>query len=218
VTAHLLLLGLVDRGGNSTERGVEEMTGDFASTAIQRRCALICMFVGFLFYTGLNGTLWPNLAKESGLSSTMVGIGACCAIIQIPALALLWAKLARRVRSPWLIIGMLFVVGLSGLSMPFVSGWPAHFLIMVCVGAGYSCLIYHGLFYANSDPVSRERSLGIVESTVGLGSLVGPTLMGVLAWDSGANRLPYVVGFCMVLVTCVVVAIMWRNATRASDG
>jgi MFS family permease len=214
IAGQLFLLGFVDGENGHTEKSAEEMTSTFASTPLQRRCSRLCVFATLIIFSGINATLWPNLGRESGLSSLWIGIGGFAMFAQIPLLALLWARIAERIRSPVVLICALAVTGLGCLAMPMYSAWPWHLSVLIVIGVGYSCVSFHAMFYANADPLTRERSVGMNESAIGAAAVVGPSLMGWLAWDSGASRLPYVVGFGLALFVCIIVWAMWSQGSR----
>jgi MFS family permease len=209
--AQFILLGFVDGKDGHAEKSAQELTSTFASTPLQRSCCRVCLFATLVIFSGINATLWPNLGREVGMSSFQIGIGGFAMFLPIPLFALLWARIGERIHSPVILIGGLMTTGLGCLVMLLSSEWLWQLTVLIAMGVGYSCVNFHGMFYANADPVTRERSVGMNETVVGCAAVVGPSLMGWLAWDSGASRLPYAVGFGLAIIACVLIAGMWLS-------
>lgn len=205
----LLLIGSVDGKDGPGERTSEEITRAFASSRLQRQCGWIGIFVGFLLFGGMTATLWPNLGRETGLTSLQIGIGAFLITFQLPLLSLAWARLREHMRNPAILVCLLLGLGLAYLLMPLVHHWLWHWAMLALLGAGFSGIVFHAVYYANADPSTRERSLGINESVVGIATLTGPLLMGWLAWDSGLALRPYLAGLALSLFAALAITVSW---------
>lgn len=212
---HVFLLLAIDGGESAEERSSEEMTSAFASTPLQRRCGWIAILVTFILTSGLNATLWPNLGRETGLSSFQIGLGMFVTVAQLPLLSLAWARLRGFMRRPAILVCLLLGLGLAFLLLPFVRHWAWQYVVLAVIGAASAGVAFHAVYYSNADPTSRARSVGINETVVGIAALLGPLAMGWLAWDSGLSLRPYLVGCALALLAAAVVTVSWvRGSAR----
>ncbi|NQT93934.1 MAG: MFS transporter [Lentisphaerae bacterium] len=205
----LLLIGSVDGKDGPEERTSEEITSAFASSPLQRRYGWIGILVGYVLFGGMTATLWPNLGRETGLTSLQIGIGAFVIAFQLPLLSLAWARLRGFMQKPTILVCLLLVLGLAYLLMPLVHHWLWHYAMLALLGVGFSGIVFHAVYYANADPSTRERSLGINESVVGVATLVGPLAMGWLAWNSGIALRPYLAGAALTILAALLITISW---------
>ena len=205
----LYLLFTIDAGSGNEERTSEEMTSTFASTPLQRQCGWIAGFVAFLLSIGANVTLWPNLGRETGLSSFQIGLGLFLMWAQQPLLSLAWARIRERLRKPVILVCLVLGMGLSYLLLPLVHHWAWQYLMLLFIGATFTGVTFHAVYYSNTDPSARVRSVGINETVVGIAALLGPLVMGWLAWDTGLTLRPYLAGFAIALLGATFITVSW---------
>ncbi len=207
----LAMLTLAGINGANGERTSEDITREFASTPVQRWCGWMGVFIAFFLYAGMSGTLWPNLGNELGLSRFQIGAAAFAMVLPLPLLSLGWARLKRNMRRPFILSGTLVLMGLAYMLVPLTHSMFWRYVMLVLVGVGWSGATFHGVYYSNIDPVSRERSVGINECTVGMASIAGPSIMGFLAWNTGATLRPYAAGCLFALLTAGATLFLWSR-------
>jgi len=162
-------------------------------------------------------TLWPNLGKECGLSNARIGVGAFMVSFQLPLFALVWARLSKWMCKPAMLIALLAMAGIGYLLLPLFNVLLWQYAMLAILGIGISGAIFHSVYYSNIDPSSRERSLGINETVVGCACLVGPVVMGWLAWDSGASWRPYIAGCAIAMAACVALVVLWKSGAGLAE-
>ena len=86
---------------------------------------------------------------------------------------------------------------------------------MAGFGVALSGLYFCGIYYSNADPTTRGRSVAMYEMCVGLGSCLGPLLLGMLAWENAASLRPYLGGGVVLLLACAAISVVWLKERAA---
>lgn len=212
VAAHTALTLAARRAPRRPQEQVQT-TAAFASTPAMRLSGLIAAAAGSTIMAGMLGTVWPNLGAARGLSNSEIAIGGALLVAPIPLLAMLWARLRRRMIHPWLLMGLLLLGATALVVMPLTRGHAA-LACLVCLGIAHSGVVFHAIYYNNAQP-SAGRSVTTFETVVGLGNFLGPVLMGTLAWTDRASTRPFIFGAAAVLLAVALVARVRRPDRRA---
>ncbi len=217
-----LLLCYVGLWRNTKLPGLETASRahDFASTPAQRLIGWMGILTGSVLLFGGVLTLWPQLGKLHGLSEWHVGLGVFVTGVQIPIGAMLFAALGRRIYRPYVLAALLVLGGVGYWLLPgcFASSQWAYPLALACLaacGLAISGGFFHSVLYSNADPVRPGKSVGINESLVGVGNILGPLIMGNLAWNNADNPLPYRVGFAITVVVALAALAIWARRREA---
>jgi MFS family permease len=129
-------------------------------------------------------------AKQAGMSPGAAAIYLACPVVagllaQFP-LGMLSDRLPRPmlVRSMAILLAVASVALATGQYMPL----PASLLLACCIGALQFCFYPLGAAWANSEaePAMRVGLAGVLLTTFGLGSCLGPLIAG--AWMSNAGE------------------------------
>ena len=171
-------------------------TVPFVSTPRHRRIGLVAFLAVGVVVRGLYITLWPRMSNQYGWSDVQAGVGQFCIYGFVPLAAPLWAKLRRRLEKPWIMLASM-VIGLAGfIALAFTRDWAVALACVLAVGWMESCVVFHAIYYMNSDPEpsSRGRGIGRFEMTAGIASMLGPVTLGLLAWDDASSWRPYTFG------------------------
>ena len=191
----------------------------FKSTAHQRVLTIVAFLVVGLSMRGVFITLWPFLCDERGWSSLAKGVGMSVMMINVPIWAMIGARLRRWLRSPvWLIGGML-ICATGMVLLPLMPSYGWALLAVWMIGMGEGVCVYYGLYYAHLDAESHEKSVGWMEACAGASFMLGPIVLGLLAWDSaGSTRLfPYAVMAGAIVVVAGYVWVRWSAEPRADQ-
>jgi hypothetical protein len=207
-------LNLLSRTAPPADHTVEP-TAAFKSTVLQRRVSWIAMITSCLVYRGLYATLWPALGDARHWSDTTIATGALMLALPLPLAAPLWARLRRRLVTPWIMIGAMAVGAIGVLAIPLTTSPTMAIACIACCGLAESCVVFCLLYYANADDRTAARSIGIAEFIAGGGFVLGPMVMGLLAWDDATSMRPYLAAGIGMVVTIAVVIRMWLRGTRA---
>lgn len=170
----------------------------FESTPRQRRVAFLCFLAGGLCFRGVLLTLWPSIQPLRQYESWQTGAGYFLLSIPITALAPLWALLRRRLHQPHLMIASMILGMIGMLIVPLAAHWIPAMIGLLLVGSMESCCCFHAIYYANADTKTAARSVGWVEVLSGMGSVVGPLLLGLAAWNNAAALSPYLLGAALL--------------------
>jgi MFS family permease len=175
----------------------------FASTPRHRRVAIVCFLAAGLGFRAMLLTLWPSLKPIRGFEEWQVGLGYFMLSAPIALLAPLWALLRRRLREPWIMIGSLPVAAVGLMILPLTEHWLAAMAALLLIGAAESCCAFHAIYYANADPKTAARSVGLIEMFAGAGSMLGPLLLGLIAWNDAASPAPYLAAVALLAAAFV---------------
>ena len=185
-----------------------ERTAAFASTSPQRRVALLAFLLMNTVIRGLYLTLWPQFGKEHGWEDWQIGLGQLAIFAPLPIASLLWAKLRRRLQRPWIMLASM-VIGFAGFAaIPMTDKWGWALLCVTAAGLMESCVVFHAIYYMNTDPDprSRARCVGRFEMCAGVAGILGPASLGLLAWDDGTSWRPYAFGCALLGIAIAYVA------------
>ena len=188
----------------------------FASTIAQRISSRICLFCGAMVMRGLYSTLWPYLCKAQQWSDHVTAVGWFAIYINVPLWALTMARLRKRLLGPGFMIGAM-LIGAGAFAMLGVAEAPWQALIcMAGVGVMEGVVVYHALYYANTDKDQPGRSIAWIETLTGTAYLLGPMAFGLIAFDTqGALALrTYLPGSGLILIAALTVVVMWRRAGK----
>ena len=189
----------------------------FESSALQRRVAWIAAFAAGIVYRGLYVTLWPTLGVQRGWSDQTIATGALLLALPLPLAAPLWAKLRRRLVAPWVMISTMIIGAIGVLLIPLADSPAMTIACITCCGLAESCVVFHMLYYANADKHTAGHSIGISEFIAGGCFVLGPMMMGLLAWDDATALRTYIVSGAGMVVSIAIVIWMWTSGTRRSD-
>jgi predicted MFS family arabinose efflux permease len=199
----------------SVDPGVRQ---DFHSTPPMRLSGWIGIGAASILFNGLVCTLWPGLGDAWGLTNRQIGLGTLVGGLQIPLSSLLWARLRRWMSGPWLLGVLLVLTGLGFGTLPLVRPWPGSLLPLSLFGFAYTGVIFHAVYYSNADPRNAAHSVGINEAAIGAGGILGPLVMGGLAWSSAASWRPYAGGALLMLGAVVAAGVIWKRHGRCAAG
>jgi MFS family permease len=178
------------------------------------------VFVASLLLNGVY-TLWPQLGKLHGVSEWHVGLGVFVMGIQIPIWSILFAFMGRRLGRPYLLATLLTLGGVGYWLLPacfrLAGGqfaYPLALLFLALCGVGISGGFFHSVFYSNSDPLHPGKSVGINESLVGMGNVLGPLIMGYLAGDNADVSRPWQAGLLIAALAAVAGMVIWANRRK----
>lgn len=181
----------------------------YASTPRMRMISFVSLCTGALVFRGLHLSVLALYGAKSGWTDDQKMIAIAVMLAPVPILSPIWAKLRHHLHRPWMILapmagGVVGVLGL-GLSENFwpVVGWLA------CLGAMESCLVFCGIYYCNSDPNTRAKSVGIYEALVGVTNVFGPIIMGLIAWDDARAFRVYGFGAVLLGLAIPVIYYLW---------
>lgn len=190
------------------------MTVGFVSTGVQRLTSRIAAGLANGLTTGLSSTLWLALGDARGLNNRQIALGVAVMGLPVVALAPLWAWQRRRLIRPRVMIALMLLLAAAYVPVLYVP-WPAALAPLALVGVCGSGLYFHGIYYANADPRSNARNVGAYESCVGLGALLGPLLLGLVAWTDKTSLRPFLVGaLIMAAVAVLVICLHARDARQ----
>lgn len=189
----------------------------FASTQLQRVSSRACFFLAAIVIRGLYSTLWPYLCAARGWSEQVTAIGWFALYINVPIWALVLAHLRLRLRGPNFMLG---AISIGAIAFGLIGIVPLPWMAIACnfaVGIMEGVVVFHALYYANTDPLRPGRSIAWVETLTGIAFVLGPTSFGLLAFDThGAMQLrTYLPGSAMLMVAVVVTLIIWRRKVHA---
>lgn len=206
-------LNLLSRTAPPADHAIEP-TAAFQSTRLQRRVSWVAMIMSCLVYRGLYATLWPALGDARHWSDATIATGALMLALPLPLGALLWAKLRRKLVTPWIMIATMTIGAIGVLLIPLTDSPVMAIACIACCGLSESCVVFCMLYYANADEHTAGRSIGISEFLAGGGFVTGPMMMGLLAWDDATSMRPYLAGGLGMAATIAIVIWMWLRGRR----
>ncbi len=116
-----------------------------------------------------------------------------------------------------MLIVLTVLEGAAFVALRYAQPWPWPLLPLVVFGMAFTGVTFHAIYYAAADPDRVARSVGINESLVGIGSILGPLLLGWLAWNNVRSWRPYAGGTILAIgVTAVLLSLPVRNRRRAA--
>ena len=200
---------------NAPGTPLEQPVPLFYSTRRLRTLGYMCSFVGQFLLAALSISLWPPLARDRGLSPFQMGLGLAIMGIQIPIGAIVFGSLRRFVNRPWMLLTLLLLGATMFQMLPLVA-WPWHLVVLGLVGFACSGLFFHGVYYPNADPETPHRSVGIMETCVGIAGVIGPLLLGNLAGNDATQHWPYLVGSVIIGGIILIALRVWFNGEAAA--
>lgn len=197
-------------------QALEEATParDFASTPSQRRSGWLGVLTASALLTSFS-PLWSALGQARGLSDVQIGLGVLILGAQVPLWSLVWPHLRSRMRRPRLLAMLLAVAGL-GFGLVPLLGWPWPLLPLTLAGTAISGIYFHSVYYSNADALNHGRSVSTNQVMVGLGAIIGPVALGLLAWDDARSLRPYLAGCALALVVAATVLKLARRRDQAA--
>lgn len=99
--------------------------------------------------------------------------------------------------------------------LPWVESYLATSTALAVAGVALGSTTFQAVYYANADPHTPGRSVGINEAAAGLGAMLGPVTIGALAWDEFTAVRAYV-GPGALLVAAAMGLAIWWGLTRAT--
>lgn len=175
----------------------------------------------FLFVIGdgitiqTRGPLLRSFEADFGVSEALLGIVAPAGTLGFVVAALVAGMLAGRIDiKRWIILG----IGLTGLSLLFMSGAPLYWLFLVfLVSQGTAAGVVRGLdrtILSHLYPENRGRIFTVHSLAWAVGAVIGPLLVNwVLA--RGSWRLTYVV---LGLFFLPLVGLIWWEGLPGAVG
>lgn len=205
------ILTLIARGAPQRDENHVQAHAAFASTPTMRLMGAASVCAVITVTSALGATLWVGMGEARGYGDGQIGAGVAALALPVPLLALLWARLGRLLHLPWLMIGGL-LLGAAGVAvLPLTDTYVQAMTCLSCLGVMSSIMFFHGVYYANADPDNRTKSVARYESVVGLGQLIGPTLMGLIAWHDPTAYRAYGFGAALLVAMAVCFVIMRRQ-------
>jgi len=193
-----------------------EQSAAFKSTPAQRLSGCLAFFAVGTVIRGLYATLWPYICEARQWSDEQTAWGWFAMFINVPIWALVMARMRRRLRGPGWMIGAMLIGGLSFALVPWAGQWHWAILCVIGVGMMEGVVVFHGLYYANTDPHTQPRSAGWIEGLAGAAFVCGPLAAGLLT-DTAQGALrwrPYAWGAALIAVAIVVVVVLHRRSLR----
>jgi len=190
----------------------------FAPTRRQWVTAVLAFGSVGLAIRGVYATLLPDLGRQHGWSDPMIGAGQCLSFLPVVLLSPLWAALRFRLQRPWIMLASMLLGIVGVLLIPATSSYALIMLGVLLVGTMESCVVFHAIYYTNADPdpVRRGRSVGVFEMVVGISFVLGPLVMGALAWDDARSWRPYLVSAALLVLAMGNVIRVELTARRRS--
>ncbi len=184
----------------------------YSSTPRMRLISFISLCTGALVFRGLHLSALALYAQKSGWTADQKMIAIAVLLAPVPILSPIWAKLRHFLHLPWMILAPMAggVVGVLGLGLSESFGTALCWL--AGLGAMESCLVFCGIYYCNSDPTTRAKSVGIYEALVGVTNVVGPIIMGLIAWDDARAFRVYGFGAALLGVAIPVILYLWLTS------
>ena len=211
VGVSLAVLGLLRMVRHDPRSGDEDRhpASVVHSTPLLRRISWVSIAASCVLFAGLASTLWPALGGARGLSDKQIGLGLFVMGIQLPLSSMIWARVRNRLGQPWLLIGLDLLCGAGFLLLHLAPAWPWGLVGMAVFGFGHTGVIFHAVYYANADPANPSRSVGINETVIGTGTVLGPLVLGALAWDDATSLRPYAAGTLLMVGAAIVVPFLF---------
>ncbi|WP_040788376.1 MFS transporter [Massilia niastensis] len=152
--------------------------------------------------------LGPLYARQQGMSPGEAGI-----FLAMPIVAGLLAQfplglLSDRLPHATLIRGIAMSLALVCVALGMSGGLsaPALLLFAFCIGALQFCLYPLGAAFANQqvEPGLRVALAGVLLTTFGVGSCIGPLIAGAWMGQTDASSLYYFFGACAVVLALAI--------------
>lgn len=151
-----------------------------------------------VFMSTLDGSIvniaLPVLSKELSVDINSIQWIVTAYLLTISVLLLIWGKISDMYGKKK-IFAAGFIIFTVGSLMCGMSG-SFHFLVfsraVQAVGASSMMALSQGLVTAIFPPEERGKALGITGTTVAIGSLVGPSLGGILVYAAGWQSIFYI--------------------------
>jgi MFS family permease len=218
VGVHSLLAWMARRAPRRADEQVHPHAV-FESTPTMRLNGTLGVTAVLMVIAGLNATLWLALGAARQYSNVQIAMGVAAMALPVPALALLWASLRRFLRRPWLLIGSIILAAVAVAVLPLTRSLGGAMVCLSCIGVAGSATFFHGVFYVNADPLTRARSVSRYETAVGVAQMIGPAMMGLIAWTDATAWRTYGVAAVMMLIAAVAIAVLsLRDAPRTATG
>lgn len=190
------------------------MTLELRSTLRLRLVGWSSIFLATLVYVALVASLFPGLGHARGWSDQQIAMGVVMMALPVALTAPLWAKGRRLLRSPALLLMSLALLGVATGVLPWLESWAAVMAVLAVAGVALGGITFNAIYYANADPVTPGRSVGINEAAAGLGAMLGPVAIGALAWDEFTAVRAYVGPGGLLIVAAMVMGGWWVVSGR----
>jgi len=198
------------RGGEETHTFVA-----FSSTPRMRWMSILGVGACLMVVMGFRETIWPGVGVPRGFPDKDIALGAALLSAPTPILALLWAKYRRLFFKPWLMVGSLVLAAAAAGMLGFARSYAESATCLAVLGSAISCLYFYGIYYANADPVDAHKSVSRYESMVGAAGILGPTVLGSVAWHDAEAMRVYVL--CAALLAAAAIGVYVIREKPAPD-
>jgi MFS family permease len=188
----------------------------FTSTPTMRLIGSTSVCMVIVVTSGLGATLWLGLGVARSFSDPQIGGGVAAIALPVPILAMFWARCRNMMHRPWLMVGGMILGAVAVAILPLTQTYIQAMSCLATIGIMGSVMFYHGVYYANAAPESKGPSVARYESVVGLGQLLGPALLGLIAWQDATAYRAY--GFCsaLLLATAIWIVIIYCRSCHAT--
>lgn len=178
-----------------------------------RRTLILINACVITFMATLDGSI-VNIALPTIASAFRVGISSIqwvvtSYLVTVSALLLVWGRLSDMYgRKRFFLMGLAvftvgsFFCGISGNLLTIVAS-----RVLQAIGASMAIALVQGIVTHTFPPSERGKALGFIGSVVAVGSLIGPSLGGLLVEISGWRSIFFInvpVGIAGVLLTIII--------------
>lgn len=176
-----------------------------------------------IFMATLDGSIvniaLPVISQRLGVDMSAVQWVVTSYLITISALLLIWGKISDIYGKKYIFAAgfILFTIGSALCGFSHSLATLVVFRIAQAVGAGAMMALSQGIVTAVFPPSERGRALGITGMMVAIGSLVGPSLGGILVNAAGWESIFFVNIPVGVAGTVLALTIIPEISERAED-
>lgn len=166
------------------------------------------------------GTMAPLMKAELNLNSARIGfmtgaISTGSMLFQVPV-----GLLADRFGLKWIMTGGLALVGVSAILISTIHSYFPMLCILVFLGAGIA---------GNQTPGSkaiimwfptkgRATGMGIKQTGVSMGGILGPVLLPMVAWQCGSWRQAFVFAGTAAISAALMISVLYRDPVDYRSG
>ena len=178
-----------------------------------RRTLILVNACVITFMATLDGSIvniaLPTIAKSFGAGISAVQWVSTSYLLTVSALLLIWGRLSDIYGRKRFFATGLFVFTLGSVLCGFSSSLLAlvSSRILQAIGASMSMALVQGIVTAAFPPAERGKALGLIGSVVAIGSLVGPSLGGLLVQAAGWRSIFFInapIGLLGIVLTFIV--------------
>jgi MFS transporter, FHS family, L-fucose permease len=188
----------------------EDMKASAPHNVAAIRWLTCLMFFMFAMTTDAVGVIIPKVIAEFGLSQTTAGALHYGSMAGIMGAGLLLGFLADRFGRKWTILLGLAVFAMTAFSVPAASSFPMLLVLICCAGISIGVFKTGALALVGDLSVSATEltsTMNLVEGFFGVGAIVGPLVVSVLAGQGVSWRWLYVIAGALCSLLFVIAAL-----------